>query len=400
MRRLYTPLVRERSVLLVHSTDEAYGADRSLLRAAVGLRARGWRVRVLVSDDEPPGWLTGQATALGIPLDRGPLAPARRQYLRLRQLPAYCRRLLEARRWIRQEVDSFEPSIVMINTSALPVGGLIGRPKGIKVVWYIREIVVEPMLAGWIFRLMPSVAGDLVLAVSQAARLHLTPFRFRRSRVVALWNAIEPRQPGSPSRQREPLVAFVGRLNRWKGYDVFVEAAALLVDELPDLRFVIAGDPPSGEEWRTEALRRQVERLALTDRFELLGLVADGAEVFERAAVAVVPSIWPEPFGGVTLEAMRAGTPVIATAHGGSVEIVEAGKSGLLVPPADPYALAGAIRRLMKDPVLRQRLAVAGRRRVAAQFSLERQQEKLDKILTGLLRDDPATAPKESLLLQ
>jgi len=58
---------------------------------------------------------------------------------------------------------------------------MIGRPKGHSLVWHIHEIVVEPVLASWIFRLMPSLTGDLVLAVSKSARLHLTPFRFRRS---------------------------------------------------------------------------------------------------------------------------------------------------------------------------------------------------------------------------
>ena len=384
--------MRERSILLLHPSDEAYGADRALLRAAVGLRDRGWLVRILLADDQPPGWVTEQARAAGIPVGRGPLAPARRRYFGLRQLPAYCRRLLKARRWVRQEVDSFEPSVVMVNTSSLLVGGFIGRPHGIRLVWYIHEIVIEPKLMSWVFRFMPSLTGDLVLAVSQSARHHLTPFRFRRSKVVTLWNAIEPWPQGPPGRQQPPLVAFVGRLNRWKGYEVLVEAAALLADELPDLRFAIAGFPPSGEEWRTEALRQEVERLGLTDRFELPGFVADGRAVFERATIAVVPSVWPEPFGLVTLEAMWAGTPVIASAHGGSLEIVKAGKSGLLVPAGDPYALAGAIRRLMLDPALRRKVAEAGRRRASEEFSPERLQEKLDEALTRLLRGGPRTA--------
>ncbi len=391
-RGRYTALVRERSILLLHPTDEPYGSDRSLLRAAVGLHERGWRVRILVSDDQRPGWLTEQAAAAGIPVGHGPLAPARRRYFGLRQLPAYCRRLLKARRWVRQEVDSFEPSVVMVNTSSLLVGGFIGRPHGIRLVWYVHEIVTEPKLMSWVFRLMPSLTGDLVLAVSHSARRHLTPFRFRRSKVVTLWNAIEPRPQGPPGRQQPPLVAFVGRLNRWKGYEVLVEAAALLADELPDVRFAIAGDPPAGEEWRTDALKAEVERLGLIDRFELLGFVKDGAAVFERATIAVVPSTWPEPFGSVTLEAMWAGTPVIASAHGGSLEIVKAGKSGLLVPAGDPYALAGAIRRLMLDPALRRRVAEAGRRRALEEFSPERLQEKLDEALTRLLQDGPRTA--------
>jgi glycosyltransferase involved in cell wall biosynthesis len=392
--------MRDRSILLLHPSDEAYGADRALLRAAVGLRDRGWRVRLLLADDQPPGWVTEQARVAGISLGRGPLAPARRRYLKPGQLTPYFRQLLEARRWIRREIDSFRPSVVFVNTSALLVGGILGKPRGVRLVWYVHEIVVDPPLASWLFRLVPLMSGDLVLAVSKAARRHLTPFGLGRSKVVVLWNAIEPRPIRPKPRPEPPLVAFVGRLNRWKGYEVLVEAAALLADELPEVRFAIAGDPPAGEGWRTEALREEVERLGLTDRFELPGFVADGRAVFERATIAVVPSTWPEPCGGVTLEAMWAGTPVIATAHGGSPEILEYGDSGVLIRPRDAYALAGAIRRLLSDAPLRERIAMAGQRRAHEVFSSERSQERLDQILTGFLDPDRTAAPEADLLPQ
>jgi glycosyltransferase involved in cell wall biosynthesis len=392
--------IRERSILLLHPSDEAYGADRALLRAAVGLRDRGWRVRLLLADDQPPGWVTEQARAAGIPLSRGPLAPARRRYTKPGQLLAYLRQLLEARRRIRREIDSFQPSVVLVNTSALLVGGILGRPRGVRLVWYVHEIVVDPPLASWLFRLVPLISGDLVLAVSKAARRHLTPFGLGRSKVVVLWNAIDPRPIRPKPRRGPPLVAFVGRLNRWKGYEVLVEAAALLADERPEVRFAIVGDPPSGEEWRTEALRQEVERLGLTDRFELPGFVADGRAIFERATIAVVPSTWPEPCGGVILEAMWAGTPVIATAHGGSPEILEDGDSGVLIPPRDAYALAGAIRRLLSDAPLRERIAVAGQHRAHEVFSSERSQERLNQILTGFLDRDRTAAPEADLLPQ
>jgi glycosyltransferase involved in cell wall biosynthesis len=85
----------------------------------------------------------------------------------------------------------------------------------------------------------------------------------------------------------------------------------------------------------------------------------------------VLPSVTPEPFGRTVVEAMAAGCPPVATAAGGPLESVEDGLSGLLVPPDDAEALAGAISRLLADPALARQLGRAGRRRALEHFSLQ-----------------------------
>ena len=359
-----------RSVLFVHPSDEAYGADRVLLRMATGLAARGWRTRVLLSDDQAPGWLSAQLAEAGIAVARGPLAPARRRYLRPLGLPGYVRRLVRARRWIRSQASAFGAAVVHVNTSALLVGALIGRPGGARLAWHVHEIVVRPRLAAWAFRLAPVLAADRVIAISTAVRDHVSPHGFRRGRIDVVPNGLEERPVVDRPAGGPPVVAFVGRLNRWKGYEVFVDAAARLAPEFPDARFVVAGDPPEGEAWRSDALRARLASLGLTDRVEVAGFEPDVPALLDRVDVVAVPSTWPEPFGLVTLEAMRAGRPVAATAHGGTVDLVDEGRTGLLVPPGDAVALASAIATLLRDPGLRGRMGAAARARFMAGFTL------------------------------
>lgn len=360
-------------VLFVHASDEAYGADRVLLLLVLALKDAGRGVAVLLADDLPPGWLSAQLAAAGVTVERGPLAPARRRYLRLAGLPAYVRALMRARRHLRRRVRALRARIVHINTSALMVAAILGRPAGCRVVWHVHEIVVRPRLIAWVLRLAPTLTADRVICVSDAVRRHLTPLGLRARRVTTVHNGLSPRdpRPASGLAGDGPLVAYVGRLNRWKGYDLFVTALADVAPAHPEARFVIAGDPPPGEEWRTSDLERSLAAAGLTDRVLHPGFVADGAAVCDAADVVVVPSTWPDPFPTVVLEAMRAGCAVVAASGGGVPEMIEDGVSGVLVPPGDPAALAEAISWLLSDPARMSELGRRAKDRVAAEFSVE-----------------------------
>jgi glycosyltransferase involved in cell wall biosynthesis len=381
--------VTGRSVLFVHGSDEAYGADRVVLDQMVGLAERGWAVRLVLPDDTAPGWLTRSATEAGIGVERLPVAVARRRYLRPRGLPGYLVGLVRARRRLRAVVERQRPTIVHINTSALLVGAILGRPAGIRLVWHIHEIIVRPRLLSVLFRSVPPLAADRVVAVSDAVRVHLAGGS-RAGRTITIRNGLASRVPAPLPELVDPgagpVVAYVGRLNRWKGYEVFVDAIARVAPAVPDARFVIAGDPPPGEEWRTADLAERIERAGLADRVRLLGLVPDGAAVFDASAIAVVPSTWPDPLPTVILEAMRAGCAVIAADHGGAPEMIDvAAGSGVLVPPGDAAALALEIVRLLEDPAARARMGAAARQRVAVAFGSTRMIDDLEALYRGLL---------------
>lgn len=169
--------------------------------------------------------------------------------------------------------------------------------------------------------------------------------RLGADEVVVLPNGVElPPQVGEEADP--PEVLFAGRLSREKGVLELVEAAR-------GMNLVVAGDGP---------LRDRVQ--------EARGFVPpqELAKLYARAAVVVCPSL-REGFGVVCVEAMAHGRPVVASAVGGLLDLVEDGETGLLVPPGDVEALRAAIERLLGDPELRRRLGDAGRRRAAERFS-------------------------------
>jgi glycosyltransferase involved in cell wall biosynthesis len=171
-----------------------------------------------------------------------------------------------------------------------------------------------------------------------------------------------PEPPPPP----EPRLAIVGRLIPIKGHEVLFRALARARERLPGLELGVAGDGPLEAE-----LRATTAALGLERAVTFLGRVAPAAPVLERAAIVVVPS-FGEGFGMVALEAMERGRPVVASAVGGLPEIVDDGRTGLLVPPGDPAALADAIVALAGDAARVAAMGAAGRRRALEEFSQER----------------------------
>ena len=194
------------------------------------------------------------------------------------------------------------------------------------------------------------------------------------SRVVHVPNGVDPTRWGTSTAERlaaraglglvaEPLLVLVGRLEHEKGAQDALDALALL-DRLPPVHLALVGGGA-----RADDLARQARRLGLQSRVHLVGRLADRdvAAITAAADVALVPSRY-EPFGLVALEAMSAGTPVVVTRTGGLVDIVEDGITGVVVPPADPSALASAVTRLLDDPTQARALTEAAQARVARQF--------------------------------
>jgi glycosyltransferase involved in cell wall biosynthesis len=163
-----------------------------------------------------------------------------------------------------------------------------------------------------------------------------------------------------------PLVGNVAALAAHKGQQYLIAAAARVVRELPDTRFLILGE---GE--LRETLERQIKDLGLDRHVFLTGFRGDVVGLMKSFDVFAMSSV-TEGLGSAVLEAMACERPVVATKAGGIPEAVRDGETGVLVPPHDEAALAAGIVQLLKDPSMRKRFGQAGRERVVSEFSVER----------------------------
>jgi len=183
-----------------------------------------------------------------------------------------------------------------------------------------------------------------------------------------------------------PVVGNVAALVPHKGQRHLIEAASIVIQKVPDARFVIAGE---GE--LREALEQQIKHLGLEKHVLLAGFRPDVLSVHKAFDIFVMSSV-TEGLGTSILDAMASGKPVVATAAGGIPEIVRDGRTGLLVPPRDHDAMAAAIVKLLRDEPLRRRMGAAGLSLANARFSAERMvRETLEVYQRAALRPHVAT---------
>jgi glycosyltransferase involved in cell wall biosynthesis len=343
-------------LLLVVDSLEVGGAERQVVDLAVALRRKGYRVVVACSI---AGDLSAALEEAGIPI-----RPLLRRLVKRRLSPAYAWRL----RRLLLGSERFDLVHAHIYASAV-AAAIATSGTGIPlVITEHTEASWQTWRARWASRWVYRRA-ERMIAVSTPIRRRLIERDGVHPDLItivpnAVVSASEARSEEPPTGLRErPLVGVVARLQPEKGVSNFLKAAARVAPQFPEAHFVIAGDGPLRQE-----LVALAEDLGLRDRVHFLGFRSDASALMGSLDVLVVPSL-TEGSPLVTLEAMAAGVPVVASAVGGIPDQVRHGKEGLLVPPGDTGAMGDAIVALLRDPARARSLGEAGRRRATSEFS-------------------------------
>ena len=228
-------------------------------------------------------------------------------------------------------------------------------------------------------RLLTQLSAARVSVGFRSSRLAESIIGLKAETLLTVHNGVPAPTAGPPPPLKGVLrVAAIGRLVRQKGLDILLQAMV----QAPSVRLTIAG---TGEQ--EPDLRRTVGDLDLDDRVDFVGWV-DPASIFRRVDAVALPSR-NEGLPLVLLEAMHAGLPVIATPVGSVPEAVEHGKTGLLVPPEDPGALARALNELAASARRRGELGSAAQLRAREEFSPVAMADGYDAIYSAVLSTTP-----------
>ena len=225
---------------------------------------------------------------------------------------------------------------------------------------------------------------DAVIATSPATASYL-----KRSSTVVMHGidveTFRPAEPGEPRPAPLPsggrLVGCFGRIRAQKGTDVFVDAMIRVLPERPDVTAVVLGRATAEHQGFLEELKARVAAAGLSDRILFPGEVGptETAPWYRALDLFIAPQRW-EGFGVTPLEAMASGAPVVATTVGAFSELVEAGRTGTLIPPGDVGAMADAAAGWLDDPAAMKAAGDAGRERVTRVFSLQAEADGINAV--------------------
>jgi len=341
------------------------GGQNQVLLTVLGMRALGHRAMLVA---HAAGELR-QRAAEG--LDLVPLAPVNEMDL------SAAWKLSRLMKQLRPDVvHAHDPHGVAMAALALSMSGA-RTPRPLPPLVAARRVdfrIKGNALSRWKYRQV-----DCFICASDAIRTMLLADGVPADRAVTVHEGIDlGRVEAAPKADlhaelwlphHAPIVGNVAALVPHKGQRHLIEAAALVIKQVPDARFVIAGE---GE--LRPVLERQIKEHRLEKHVFLAGFRPDILSVHKAFDIFVMSSV-TEGLGTSLLDAMACGNPIVATTAGGMPEVVIDGRTGLLVPPRDHGAMADAIVRLLRDDTLRARMGEAGLARVREQFSSDRMVE-------------------------
>jgi glycosyltransferase involved in cell wall biosynthesis len=237
--------------------------------------------------------------------------------------------------------------------------------------------------------------ADAIVGVSHHTARSFVGAGYRPDRVHAVLNAIEPSRwdpslgpaPGRASLgvpDGAPLIVSVARLFPGKGHFELLRALALVKRKYPNVRLAVVGSDYPADSGTTQMLKEHARELVVGENVVFTGQRSDIASLLAACDVFSLPS-FEEPFGLVFAEAMAMKRPVVALRNGGTPEVVEHGKCGLLSPPGDIDALADNLLRLLGDPALRTQFGEYGRLRVEKHFTPQRMASDFVALYTRML---------------
>ncbi len=275
-------------------------------------------------------------------------------------------------------VKKTKPDIV--HTHSCLSGRISAKLRRTPVV-YTKHGQVRPVkgrLKKWFNGLVSAMLSDGIIAVSQKVYQELVASGVKSSKMVCVVNGVDvsafaPKdtKPFAESGHKNNIVVgTAARLDPVKAIDVLVDAARMVMNSLPQARFVIAGSGPM-----EDSLRARIQNARLEPYVKMVGFVEDMRQFLSELDIFVLCSR-QEGLGLSALQAMAAGLPVVATEVGGLPEVVVHDETGFLVPPGDVKFLAQAIVRLAIDPDMAAQMGTAGRNRAEEVFDSVKMAER------------------------
>jgi len=375
-------MVNSGHILFLQSSSEQYGSGKIILQVLRLYRSEGLTPVVVLTG---PGPLVEELKAEGFIVRIQNLGILRRKYVNPAGLLNRLSKNLKAYRFLDQLHSEFRFELVYSNTLAVIVGAYWTKRNRLPHIWHIHEILLGPAPLVKLLSKMIDSSTKSPIVVSQAVFNHWKP-KLKLANPEVIHNGIPYDEflktyPNAKSELGLPadklIITMIGRINPGKGQFFFLEMATKISKTFPSCHFALVGDPFPGYEHIQDEIRMTIMEKGLKENVTDLGFRTDIPKVLAASDIFVLPSILPDSFPTVILEAMASGKPIVATRSGGATEMVQDGKTGFLIPVGDVDKGVHALSILIENKEMLLEMGKAGRIRVLKEFSLEAFEEKI-----------------------
>jgi len=276
-------------------------------------------------------------------------------------------------------VKNFQPDLIHVNNEPLSNRAAIlsGKLMRVPVICHIRGEGDESILIRWLYRL-----PDHFIPVSRWISKKMERYDVPEPKRSVIYDGITFDKinfgaDGQNFRKKFSVkpddfaVGLIGMLIPWKGQEIFIDAAHILKNKIPNLRMMLIGGAPEKYKAYESMLKQRVRSEKLNDMITFTDHQTNMDEIYNGLDIAVSASTSPEPLGTMVIETMVMGRPLIAPAHGGGAEMTEHGKTGLLFKPGDAKSLSDAVLEYYNRPDLRTFIGRTARQKALQTFSVE-----------------------------
>jgi glycosyltransferase involved in cell wall biosynthesis len=384
-----------KNILFIHQSAELYGSDKTLLVLVVDFKKRGINPIVIIPEFGPlhDCLLHEEIHTLVLPVLK-----VSRKMFSIKGVLAFPFQIRKAIKGLDSALKGMQIDLVYSNTLAVLLGFFYAQKSKCKHIWHIHEIIRNPKLVKNIFSLLIQSKTNRKIIYNSIATQQFWEKNKTPTNHIVVWNGLKKpeqnlwtetelnlfRQQTFNAQADDIIIGLVGRINKWKGQRLLLEAFAQVATKHPNIKLVYVGSCPPNQEAYLAALETQINAHKLHDRVFILPFQTNIWQIWQTIDLAVIPSIEPEPFGLVAIEAMLSQKPVIAAAHGGLVEIIDDGVSGILFEPNNQTQLVNALENLIEDKALRIQFGLAGLQKAQEQFTEEKYVRNIENICLSL----------------
>lgn len=382
------------NILFVHQSAELYGSDKTLLLLLENLDRKSFFPVVILPNDGP---LKEKLLQVNIEVHIAPVLKLHRKMFNPTNLVLFFKQIKSGVNAMDLLNKKYNFDLVYSNTLAVLLGIIFASKRGIKHIWHVHEIIESPRIFKIVFQKMLMLKSNSVVVYNSLATQEFWDInKVVRGKSLAIQNGQKLAEiecnVSNKKQLRESLfkvndeivIALIGRISRWKGQLVLLEAFKNLIKNHNAIKLVFVGSTPPNQEEFLENLKSQIRQNKLENDVIIVPFQENIAAVWHSIDIAVVPSTEPEPFGLVALEAMLAKKPVVASHHGGLSEIVVHNETGFLIEPSNVQSLTNALELLITDTEMRSNFGTNGYNRAKSEFSVEKYVHNFEDVFRKL----------------